>query len=412
MSAISSISPFAPNEQPSLPPLAGVTLGTTAAGIKYLGRDDVTVLRFDDGAQIAGVFTKSSTAGAPIIWCQKNLPQGEVSAIVINSGNANVFTGEAGWQFAHHTAQSAANLFSSSVETVFVSSTGVIGELPPIDRMLAGVKAAATNLIADNWSAAAKAIMTTDTFPKMATRSFEIDGQTVTLNGIAKGSGMIAPDMATMLVYLATDANVGAPALQSALTNAIETTFNAITVDSDTSTSDTVLLAATCKASHARIGNVDDPRFVAFQKHVHQLCLDLSHQVIKDGEGVSKFTAIYVTGATDANAAKSVAMSVANSPLVKTALAGSDPNWGRIMMAIGKSDVPIDQTKIALSIGEFEVAANGSCVPNYDETPVAEYMKQDEIDIRVDLGAGEGAFTVWTSDLTHGYIDINVDYRS
>ncbi|MCB9994771.1 MAG: bifunctional glutamate N-acetyltransferase/amino-acid acetyltransferase ArgJ [Hyphomicrobiaceae bacterium] len=407
-------SPLAPEKLPHLAPIEGVEIGTTAAGIRYKGREDVMVMRFAAASQIAGVFTKSTTAGPPVQWCRAHLAGGEVGAIVVNSGNSNVFTGAPGHDFVHQTVAAAASALSVSPETVFVSSTGVIGELPPVDRMVAGVDAASANLSPDSWEKAARAIMTTDTFPKMATLTRTIGGVDVTFNGIAKGSGMIAPNMATMLVYLATDANVAAPALQSALSDAVETTFNAITVDSDTSTSDTLLLVATGQAKHARIASAKDPDYAEIAGAVHAICLELAHLVVRDGEGATKFAEIRVSGARDVAEAKKVAMSIANSPLVKTALAGSDPNWGRIMMAIGKTDVEIDQTKLTLSIGGIPVAANGSIVPGYSEALVAAHMRLPEVMIETGLGnASPGhSFTVWTSDLTHGYIDINVDYRS
>ncbi|MCC0024666.1 MAG: bifunctional glutamate N-acetyltransferase/amino-acid acetyltransferase ArgJ [Hyphomicrobiaceae bacterium] len=409
-----NVSPLAPKSFAKLGPLAGVEIGTAAAGIRYKGREDVMVMRFSEGSQIAGVFTKSSTAGAPVQWCRQHLAQGAVDAIVVNSGNSNVFTGEAGFDFIRKTVAAASASLGVGTEKVFVSSTGVIGELPPADRMQAGVEIAAGGLSADNWEKAARAIMTTDTFPKLATLTRRIGGTDVTFHGIAKGSGMIAPNMATMLVYLATDANVAAPVLQEALSQAVDTTFNAITVDSDTSTSDTLLLAATCQADHARITSRKDEGYDMLAEAVHALCLELAHLVIRDGEGATKFAEVRVSGARDKNEAKKVAMSIANSPLVKTALAGSDPNWGRIMMAIGKTDVPIDQLKLTLAIGGIPVAANGTLVPGYDEAPVAAHMRGDEVRIEVGLGNAEpgSAFTAWTSDLTHGYIDINVDYRS
>ncbi len=364
------------------------------------------------GTAVAGVFTRSLTAAAPIDWCRSALKTGRARAIVVNSGNANAFTGRVGELAVTDTVKEVAKVVGCPKNQIFVSSTGVIGEPLPVERLTKALPLLHKKLSAKSWKAAASAIMTTDTFAKGATRTTQIDGVPVTLNGFAKGSGMIAPDMATMLGYVFTDAKIAPPVLQKALKAATEKSFNAITVDSDTSTSDTVLLCATGKARHKAVTSLSDPRFKDFRQALESLMIDLAQQIVRDGEGASKFIEVTVTGAASTSAAKTIALTVANSPLVKTAIAGEDANWGRIVMAVGKAGEKADRDALDIKIGGVQVTMDGLRKPGYDETPVARHMKGDEIDISVDVGVGRGKATVWTCDLTHGYIDINADYRT
>ncbi|MED5395183.1 MAG: bifunctional glutamate N-acetyltransferase/amino-acid acetyltransferase ArgJ [Pseudomonadota bacterium] len=421
MNSKSTLSPLAPERFPDLPSLAGLHLGTAAAEIKYEGRDDVLLVTMDIGTTVAGVFTRSKTASAPVEWCRKTLSGGQAQALVVNSGNANAFTGRAGDQAVEDTVEMIADTFMYRPSRVFTASTGVIGEPLPVDRIVAAVAGLKDSLTPagtpEVWQAAAEAIMTTDTFPKGATRSAAINGSTVTINGIAKGSGMIAPDMATMLAFIFTDATLPAPVLQLLLEAAAEKSFNCITVDSDTSTSDTLMMFATGAGSkHREINDAGDDALADFCAQLGWLMADLAQQVVRDGEGASKFVTIAVTGAEGDSAAKRIALAIANSPLVKTAIAGEDANWGRIVMAVGKSGEKADRDKLAIEIGGFAVARDGRRVENYDESPVAEHMRGDAIEIAVDVGVTEGATAgsavVWTCDLTHGYISINADYRS
>ncbi|MBT5049952.1 MAG: bifunctional glutamate N-acetyltransferase/amino-acid acetyltransferase ArgJ [Rhodospirillaceae bacterium] len=405
-------SPLAPARFPKLSPVNGVSLAAGACGLKYKGRSDVMLAELARGTTISGVFTQSLTAAAPIDWCRKALKSGHVRAIVVNSGNANAFTGKVGDAAVRDTVSATAKLIGCPQNQVFVSSTGVIGEPLPVKRLVSALPRLRKNLAGGDWRAAADAIMTTDTFPKAATRTAMIDGVPVTLNGIAKGSGMIAPDMATMLGYVFTDAKVTQDALQAALRAATDKSFNAITVDSDTSTSDTVLLCATGQAGHRKITKAADPRFGDFRNKLTELMIDLAQQIVRDGEGASKFISVTVTGAASAKAAKRIALSIANSPLVKTAIAGEDANWGRIVMAVGKAGEKADRDRLEIRIGGIVVAEDGLRRPGYDETPVAKHMKGQTIDIAADVGVGKGSATVWTCDLTHGYIDINADYRT
>ena len=405
-------SPLAPASTPTLPPVAGVKVGAAAAGIRYRGRTDLFMAECDPGATVAAVLTRSLTASAPVLWCRAGLTQGSVRAVIANSGNSNAFTGKAGESTVRQTAEAAAGLLGCRPEEVFVASTGVIGEPLPeriIPEALPGLRA---GLAPDAWDAAAAAIMTTDTFPKLATRTARIGEATVTINGIAKGSGMIAPDMATMLAFLFTDAKLPAPALQALLADAAERSFNCITVDSDTSTSDTVILCATGRAAHPAVQVASDPHLRDFRRALNEVCLELAQLIVRDGEGASKFVTIRVTGAASARAAKRIGLAIANSPLVKTAIAGEDANWGRIVMAVGKAGEKADRDRLAISIGGVAITRDGRRVADYDETPVAAHMKGQEIDIAVDVGVGRGKATVWTCDLTHGYIDINGSYRS
>ena len=397
---------------PVLPPLAGVRLGAIAAGIRYKGRNDVVMVELAAGTTVAGVFTSSKCPGAPIDWCRDILPAGRARAVVINAGNANVFTGKAGAEACKATAVAAAKIAGVPVKQVFLSSTGVIGEVLPHEKLTAALPALHADLSDSGWEAAARGIMTTDTFPKGVTRTALIGGKEIRINGIVKGSGMIAPDMATMLCFIFTDAKIPAPALQSMLSKGVATSFNCTTVDSDTSTSDTVLLFATGQAKHPRIPDEGGKELADFARALDEVLLDLALQVVRDGEGAQKLIRIDVTGATSAKSAKRIGMAIANSPLVKTAIAGEDANWGRIVMAVGKAGEPADRDKISVGVGGTWMARHGGVVPGYDETPVVAHMKGNEVVIAVDIGLGRGKATVWTCDLTHGYIDINGSYRS
>ncbi|MCX7381768.1 MAG: bifunctional glutamate N-acetyltransferase/amino-acid acetyltransferase ArgJ [Alphaproteobacteria bacterium] len=397
---------------PELPPLAGVRLGAIAAGIRYKGRNDVVMAELAAGTTVAGVFTSSKCPGAPIDWCREMLSGGKARAVVINAGNANVFTGKAGADACKATAAAAAKIAGVPVKQVFLSSTGVIGEVLPHEKLTAALPELHANLTDSGWDAAARGIMTTDTFPKGVTRTATIGGREVRINGIAKGSGMIAPDMATMLCFIFTDAKIPAPALQAMLSKGVATSFNCTTVDSDTSTSDTVMLFATGQAKHPKISDDGGKELAGFASALNEVLLDLALQVVRDGEGAQKLIRIDVTGATTGKSAKRIGMAIANSPLVKTAIAGEDANWGRIVMAVGKAGEPADRDKISVGVGGVWMAKDGGVVPGYDETPVVAHMKGQEVNIAVDIGLGKGKATVWTCDLTHGYIDINGSYRS
>jgi glutamate N-acetyltransferase/amino-acid N-acetyltransferase len=407
-----AISPLAPIGFPALPPLAGVRLAACAAGIRYAGRDDLMLAELAPGSTVAGVFTQSTMPGQPVIWCRQCLPHGRVRAIVVNSGNANVFTGSTGWRVVESTAATAARLLACDPREVYIASTGVIGEPPPADRIEAALPTVAERLDPAGWEAAARAIMTTDTFAKAATATATIDGVPVRISGFAKGSGMIAPDMATMLAFLFTDAALPQRVLQPLLVEANERSFNCTTVDGDTSTSDTVLLCATGEARHAAVAGADDHRLVGFRDALGSVMTDLARQVARDGEGAQKFVTIDVTGAESDRAARRIGLSIGNSPLVKTAIAAGDANWGRIVMAVGKAGEKADPDRLAIAAGGVRIAAAGGPVPGYDEAPVAAHMAGHEIHIAVDLGIGSGRATIWTCDLTHGYVDINGSYRS
>jgi glutamate N-acetyltransferase/amino-acid N-acetyltransferase len=394
---------------PEMPPIVGVRLGAAAAGIRYKGRTDLVMAEFAPGTTVAGVFTRNLCPGAPIDWCRTALASGAARALVVNAGNANVFTGRAGAEACRHTAEAASALVDCPAQTVFVASTGVIGENLPYERITTALPALHAALGADGWEAAARGIMTTDTFPKAVTVAFEIGGVALRLNGIAKGSGMVAPDMATMLCFIATDAALPASVLQQALSKGVATSFNCTTVDSDTSTSDTVLLFATGATAHPVPSEAD---IAAFRTALDQVLHELALMVVRDGEGAQKLVQIDVTGAVSVASAHRVGMAIANSPLVKTAIAGEDANWGRIVMAVGKAGEPADRDSLSVGVGGVWMAREGAVVPGYDETPVVAHMKGREIAIQVDLGMGDGAATVWTCDLTHGYIDINGSYRS
>jgi len=409
---MTAVSPLAPKAFPQLAPIAGVRLAAFACGIRYTGRDDLMLAELAPGSTVAGVFTRSLTAGAPVLWCRDCVPGGKVRGIVVNSGNSNVFTGRAGKDVVVNTAATAARLLACDPKEIFISSTGVIGEPPPGEKIIDALPKVVQLLSADAWEPAARAILTTDTFPKGATATAAIDGVEVRLNGFAKGSGMIAPDMATMLAYVFTDAAMPVTVLQPLLTEAADRSFNCMTVDGDTSTSDTVLLCATQRAGHPPIVSPADRRLAGFRQALDTVMIDLAQQVARDGEGAQKFVTIEITGAATARAARSIGLAIGNSPLVKTALSAGDPNWGRIVMAVGKAGEKIDPDRLAISIGGIPILAEGGPVPGYDEAPVAEYMKGREITIAVDIAIGTGNATVWTCDLTHGYIDINASYRS
>ena len=397
---------------PDLSPLAGVRLGAVAAGIRYQGRTDLVMLELAPGTSVAGVFTSSKCPGAPVDWCRAALAGGKARAVVVNAGNANVFTGRAGRDACVATAAAAAKLVGCPPKQVFIASTGVIGEVLPHDKLVAALPALHADLRDDAWPAAARGIMTTDTFAKAATRTAWIGEAPIRITGIAKGSGMIAPDMATMLCFICTDAKLPPGAMQALLKKGVDATFNCTTVDSDTSTSDTVLLFATGQAKHPRVPAEGGKILADFARALEAVLLDLALQVIRDGEGAQKLVRIDVTGAANPRSARRVGLAVANSPLVKTAIAGEDANWGRIVMAVGKAGEPADRDKLSVGVGGVWMARDGTVVPSYDEAPVVKHMKGRELEIAIDLGLGRGKATVWTCDLTHGYIDINGSYRS
>lgn len=411
------ISPLAPKRFPDMPPVAGFDMAVAEAGVRYKGRTDLWVLRGQAGTTVAGVYTKNSMPGAPVSWSRKALVSAykysdDVQLVVVNSGTANVFTGEIGRQAVIETAEGAAQVFGGAANTVQIASTGVIGEPLEASKVTAQFPDMAARMKADGWAEAAKAIMTTDTYPKGASATAMIGDSAVQINGIAKGSGMIAPDMATMLSYVVTDAKIAASVLQDILSEQTETTFNAITVDSDTSTSDTLLILASGAAGGPDITTAKDPRLKDFKDKLHGVLLDLALQVVRDGEGASKFIEIQVTGASTDESARKIGLSLANSPLVKTAIAGEDANWGRIVMAVGKCGEPADRDRLSIRFGEHVIAENGGVAKGYNEAAGSAYMKNAELLLGVDIGIGDGKATVYTCDLTHGYIEINADYRS
>ena len=401
------ISPLAPKELPELPPIAGCRLSAVDSGLRRSKGVDLLLMAFEEGTQVAGVFTKSKTAAAPILRSKQHLTGGHARGLVVNSGNANAFTGQMGEMAVTQTLTHAAQLLECEPEECFAGSTGVIGEPLAYEKIIAGLPIAYESLGHNNWADAAKAICTTDTFIKTATRSFKIGSDSVTINGIAKGSGMIAPDMATMLGYIVTDAAIDAEVLQPMLTNATATSFNAITVDSDTSTSDMVLCFSTNQGA-----KVESDSLIEFENQLHSLMLELAQLIVRDGEGASKFFSVNVTGAANEQDAKTVAMAIANSPLVKTAIAGEDANWGRVVMAVGKSGAAANRDTLRISFGEYLLTQNGQRHPDYNEAVVSEYMKQDNLEIYVDLGIADAEFTAYSCDFTHGYISINADYRT
>ncbi|MFB2594643.1 bifunctional glutamate N-acetyltransferase/amino-acid acetyltransferase ArgJ [Paracoccus sp. p4-l81] len=410
------VSPLAPASFPALPVIEGVSFAAAAAGVRYAGRTDVMLVRLAPGTAIAGAFTRSSTRAACVLDCQAKLAAGAAgnrgAAIVVNSGNANAFTGAAGQQSVDAVTGAVAKALNMPAGRVFSSSTGVIGEPLPHDRIVAAVPGLVEALDPDGIEAAARAIMTTDTFPKGAMAEVAGEGGVIRIAGIAKGSGMIAPDMATMLVYIFTDAKIAPELLQRAVSRHLDGSFNAITVDSDTSTSDALIVAATGKSKSAEITNLGRGVGRAFSQALAGVMRDLAHQVVRDGEGATKFVEVRVTGAATKADARRVAMAVANSPLVKTAIAGQDANWGRVVAAVGKSGAKADRDRLTIRFGEMVLAENGWRAPDYSEDAASAYMQQDELVIGVDLGLGRAATSVWTCDLTHRYIDINADYRS
>ena len=400
------ISPLAPPSYPDLPAIAGVTLATAAAGIRYKDRTDVLLVQLAEGTQAAGVFTNSLTASAPVLACREALKGGKARALVVNSGNSNAFTGSVGVASVERVTSACAKLLSCALSDIYTASTGVIGERLPDEKITDVLASLAASASENAWDDAARAIMTTDTYRKIATRTAVIAGTKVTINGIAKGSGMIAPDMSTMLAFVFTDAAIPSPALQAMLSETNATTFNCVTVDGDTSTSDTLMLFATGAAKNAA-GDYAD-----FKRALHEVLHELALHVVKDGEGAEKLVAITVTGAASDTAARRIGMSIANSPLVKTALAASDANWGRIVMAVGKAGEKADRDKLMIKIGGVVVASGGMADPNYRESQIEAHMKGRDITIEVDVGISTGKARVWTCDLTHRYIDINGSYRT
>jgi glutamate N-acetyltransferase / amino-acid N-acetyltransferase len=413
MAAPAPLSPLAPKIYPALPPIAGVRFATIAAGVRYSGRTDVMMALFDRPAAVAGVFTRSKCPSAPVDWCREHLMGGKARALIVNSGNANAFTGGVGAAAVAHVADAAAKAIGAAPNEIFMASTGVIGEPLDATRITRVIDTLVADAREDTLLAAAKAIMTTDTYPKIATARVKLGDGEVVISGIAKGAGMIAPDMATMLAYVFTDAAVAPGALQAMLSKSVERSFNAITVDSDTSTSDTLMLFATGAAKNATpIEDAADPRAAEFRRALDKLLRNLAHQVVRDGEGARKFITVNVEGAATRKAAKRIALSIANSPLVKTACAGEDANWGRVVMAVGKAGEKAERDKLEIYFGKTRVARQGLRDPDYDEAATSAYMKRDSIEITADLGIGRGRATVWTCDLTKEYVAINGDYRS
>ncbi|KZL16551.1 Arginine biosynthesis bifunctional protein ArgJ [Pseudovibrio axinellae] len=408
-----TLSPLAPVSYPELPALKGVRLATAAAGLKYEGRTDVLLAVFDEPAQIAGVFTTSKCTSAPVDWCKQKLSKGVARAIMVNSGNANAFTGKKGTASVELSADILSQATGFSVEEIYLASTGVIGEPLPAEKFAGVADGLVADAVPDKWMDAAKAIMTTDTYPKLSTRTVKLGETAVTLNGIAKGAGMIAPDMATMLGFLFTDAAIKAPVLQQLLSECVSGSFNSITVDSDTSTSDTVLLAATGGAGGGDwIDDVTDPRLSDFRDALSDMMLELAQMIVRDGEGATKFVEVQVESAESDLSAKRIAMAIANSPLMKTAFSGEDANWGRVVMAVGKAGEPADRDKLEIWFGDIRVAVEGERDPDYSEEDASAVMKKAEITLKVGLGLGQGRANVWTCDLTKEYVAINGDYRS
>lgn len=410
----SKISPLAPKQIPDMPALNGVRMATAKAGIKYQGRTDLLFMVFDEPANVAGVFTRSKCPSAPVDHCRKALSHGKARGVVVNSGNANAFTGKKGVVTTDQTAKAAANALHAHENEIFLASTGVIGEPMDASRFTGLLPQMAIDALPDNWLEAAKAIMTTDTFPKLATRNIQFGEQTIVINGIAKGAGMIAPDMATMLSFIVTDAPIESHILQELLSDKVQATFNSITVDSDTSTSDSLLLFATGKAkgNAKALSDKNDVRYQQFAQALYEVLHDLSLQVVTDGEGAHHLIEVKVEGATNDNTAKIIARSIANSPLVKTAVAGEDANWGRVVMAVGKAGVEADRDKLSIWFGPHRLAVGGERDSNYNEEEASRYMKGQHIVIKVDIGLGNGSATIWSCDLTKEYVEINGDYRS
>jgi glutamate N-acetyltransferase / amino-acid N-acetyltransferase len=410
-----AVSPFAPKTLPQVPVIDGVRFAACEAGIKYRNRKDLMIAVMDEGTTAAGVLTQSKTCSAPVLWCRDSLKSGKARVLVVNSGNSNAFTGKKGRDAVALTAEFAMKAVGCAKSDVYLASTGVIGEPLEAEKFAHLLDGLAKAAKPDAWADTARAIMTTDTFPKLVTRTATIGGTKVTINGFCKGAGMIAPDMATMLCFIFTDAAIAAPALQSLLATGAQQSFNCMTVDGDTSTSDTMLMFATGKATargQKPVTAAGDPVLADFIAKSHDLMRELAQLVAKDGEGLSKFVTIEIVGAESDKAARTIGLSIANSPLVKTAIAGEDPNWGRIVMAIGKAGEAADRDKLAIWFGPHLVAKDGERAQDYSEETVAAYMKNGELTIKVDLGLAAGISTIWTCDLTHGYISVNADYRS
>jgi glutamate N-acetyltransferase/amino-acid N-acetyltransferase len=412
-----AVSPLAPRHVPQMPAIAGVRLATAAAGIRYAGRTDLLLALFDPGTTVAGLFTRSKCPSAPVEWCRAHLKRGKskgslARALVVNSGNANAFTGKSGRAATRLTADIAAKAAGVRTGEIFLASTGVIGEPLDAGKFSGVMDGLVARAVPGDFLAAAKAIMTTDTFPKVATATAKIGDATITINGIAKGAGMIAPDMATMLAFVFTDAAISGPALQTIIKEGAVDTFNAVTIDGDTSTSDTLMIFATGQAGGPRIARAGDPRLRHFRKALQQVLANLSEQIARDGEGARKVVEIVVEGAVSKTSARRIAMSIANSPLVKTAIAGEDANWGRVVMAVGKAGEPADRDRLSIWFGGIRVAHKGARDPDYDEAEVSNVMKKPEISLKVALGMGKGRDRVLTCDLTKEYISINADYRS
>ncbi|MCJ8324081.1 MAG: bifunctional glutamate N-acetyltransferase/amino-acid acetyltransferase ArgJ [Rhizobiales bacterium] len=408
-----NISPLAPTEFSRMPDVKGVALKMFETRMVYKNRDDLLLAQFAKGTQVAGVFTQSKTCSAAVDWCKKHLATGhQARLLLVNAGNSNAFTGAAGERSVTSVFNHLAQKFKLKNSEIYTASTGVIGELLSADDLLNAVDANKFSTPENNFIGAANAIRTTDTFAKFSSRQVEIAGNSVTINAIAKGSGMIAPDMSTMLSFIFTDANISQPALQKILVAAVKPSFNAITVDSDTSTSDTVLLFATGQLDAPQINDSSAPELQDFVTAINELCLEMAQYIVRDGEGAQKFITVNIGGAVDDQAAHNIGMSIANSPLVKTAIAGEDANWGRIIMAIGKSGEQADRDLIEITIGGIKITQNGQVVKGYDEAPVTRHMQTQNIIIDVSMGLSDGQATVYTCDLTHGYITINADYRS
>ncbi len=409
------VSPFAPETLARLPPIDGVRFATAEAGIRYQGRTDLMVALMDKATTAAGVLTQSKTASAPVLLCRKHLKKGEAQILVVNSGNSNAFTGKRGVEAVELTVDYAAKAADCPRHCVYAASTGVIGEPMDASKFAHLLDGLATAAEPDAFEAAARAILTTDTYPKLATRTAKIGKTEVTINGFCKGAGMIAPDMATMLCFIFTDAAIAAEPLQELLSEHVKSTFNCMTVDGDTSTSDTCLMFATGKArerGQEPISKAGSKKLKAFSEALHDLMRELSIQVAKDGEGLSKFVTFAVEGAESKEAARKIALSCANSPILKTAIAGEDPNWGRVVMAVGKSGEAADRDKLSIWFGEHCVARDGERAAEYVEATAAAYMKHRELTIRINVGVGKASAEVWTCDLTHDYVSINADYRS
>ena len=413
---VAKISPFAPKQLADMPLIEGVRFAACEAGIRYKNRDDLMVAVLDPGTAAAGVLTQSKTCSAPVLWCRQSLEGGKARILVVNSGNANAFTGKKGRDAVEATAEFAMKATGCEQDEVYLASTGVIGEPLEAGKFRHLLDGLVTSAKADAWPKAARAIMTTDTYPKLATRKARIGNVEVSINGFCKGAGMIAPDMATMLCFLFTDAAVSTPALRQIMSSGAATSFNCMTIDGDTSTSDTCLIFATgaaAKRGQRPVDKVGDPMLADFTAAVHDLLKELAIMVAKDGEGLSKFVTLVIEGAESDAAARRIGLSVANSPLVKTAIAGEDPNWGRVVMAVGKSGEAADRDNLSIWFGRHAVAEKGERAATYDEPTIAAYMKGREIDIRIDVGVGgRGRATIWTCDLTQDYFAINADYRS